>query len=50
MIMDDKIDSRYYINVQYLMNKSLPRPTLKRTIFITGWGEWLPLITVDTEV
>jgi len=41
------IDEKYYINVKELMNKQLPRPKLKPTVLVTGWGEWLPLV-VDT--
>ena len=44
------VDKRFYIKVKDLMVKSLPRPRLKRTVFVTGWGEWLRLITVDCEV
>lgn len=43
------MNNEYYINVLELMIKSLPRPRLKRTIFVCD-GEWLPLITVETEV
>ena len=42
----DKIDRKYYVNVRELMNKELPRPTLKRTVFVTGWGEMLKLVMV----
>ena len=40
------IDMEYYINVKELMDKQLPRPSLKRTVFITGWNEWLPLVVI----
>ena len=43
----DKIDPKYYINVKELMVRTLPRPTLKRTI-IVDHDEWLPIIGVDT--
>lgn len=43
------IDKRFYINVKELMIKSLPRPRLKRTIFIVD-GEWLPLIKMECEI
>ena len=43
------IDKQYYINVKDLMLKSLPRPRLRPTVFVCD-GEWLPLITVETEV
>ena len=43
------IDKRYYVNVRELMIKSLPRPRLKRTVFVCD-GEWLRLISVETEV
>lgn len=42
----EKIDERYYINtarIMYEKNIDLPRPKLKPQIFVTGWGEWLPL-------
>ena len=40
------VDEKYYINVQELMIKALPRPRLKPVIFVTGWGEWLKVIVV----
>ena len=40
----------YYVNVARLMAESLPRPKLKPTILVTGWNEFLPLVTVTTEV
>lgn len=43
------IDKKFYINVKELMIKSLPRPKLKPTVFVLD-GEWLRLITVETEV
>lgn len=43
------IDPKFYINVKEVMIKSLPRPRLKRTIFVVD-GEWLPLIKVEAEV
>lgn len=42
----EKIDERYYINVCSLMKQTLPRPRLKPTVYVTGWGEWLRLIIV----
>ena len=39
------IDRRFYINVKELTDRQLPRPTLKRKIFVCD-GEWLPLITL----
>lgn len=41
----------FYINVAQLMDLHapkcrLPKPKLKPTIFITGWGEWLQCIVV----
>lgn len=45
-----KVDLRYYINVRDLMNKQLPRPKLKPTVFITGWNEWLQIKGVDTGI
>lgn len=51
-----KIDEKYYINVRELMvydtpRCNLPRPTLKRkSIFVTGWNEWLQIKGVDTEI
>lgn len=48
-----KIDEKYYINVLELMvydtpRCKLPRPALKRkSIFVTGWNEWLPIISVE---
>ena len=44
------IDKRYYVNVRELMVRALPRPRLKPTVFVTGWGEWLPIITVEADV
>jgi hypothetical protein len=41
------IDEKYYINVKELMNKQLPRPKLKPTVFVNV-DEWLPLVVVDT--
>lgn len=45
------IDDKYHIKVKELMDLkypkcTLPRPRLKRTIFVSGWGEWLRLIVV----
>ena len=37
----------YYVKVADLM---LPKPSHRKTIFVTGWNEWLPLITEVTEV
>lgn len=46
---NEKINSKYYINVASIMNLKqprckLPKPKLKPTILVTGWKEWLPLI------
>ena len=49
-VEQEMIDKKYYVNVKDLMVQLLPRPRLKRTVFVTGWGEWLPLITVECEV
>ena len=50
----DGIDEKYYINVARIMQMKtprcrLPRPRLKPTIMVTGWNEWLPLITIEAE-
>ena len=44
-----KINNDYIIQVKDYMPKTLPKPRLKRRIFVTGWGEWLRIITVETE-
>ena len=44
-----KINNDYIIRVKDYMPQILPRPRLKRTIIVTGWGEWLPIIKVETE-
>ena len=46
-----KFNPEYYINVALLMQLKnprckLPRPKLKLVILVTGWGEFLPIITV----
>lgn len=51
---EHKIDEKYYINVASIMNIKhprcrLPRPKMKPTIMITGWNEWLQLITIEAE-
>ena len=43
------IDCRYIIKVKDYMPTVLPRPRLKRTVLVTGWGEWLPIITEECE-
>ena len=43
------VDEKYYINVQELMIKALPRPKLKPTIYVVD-DEWLPLIKVSAWV
>ena len=43
------IDKNYYVNVHELMNLNLPRPKHRTSILVTGWGEWLPIITVECE-
>ena len=44
------IDCQYIRRVKDYMPVLLQKPRLKRTVFVTGWGEWLRLITVETEV
>lgn len=49
------IDEKYYINVARIMNLKTPRcrlqkPTLKPTILVTGWNEWLQIKGVDTGI
>ena len=39
-----------YINVAELMNENLPRPRLRPTVLVTGWGEFLRIISVEAEV
>ena len=39
------IDKKYYINVAKLMQITLPKP---RRRLMTGDGEFLPLVVVDT--
>ena len=51
-MIEHKIDLKYYINVSEIMLLKTPRcrlqkPTLKPTILVTGWKEWLPIITVE---
>lgn len=51
MSLDD-FDLKYYINVAEIMQLKTPRrklqkPTLKPTILVTGWNEWLPIISVE---
>ena len=41
------VDEKYYINVKELMLKQLQKPRLKPVVFVTGWNEWLPLISVE---
>lgn len=45
--------NNFYVNVKSLMIKQglidLPRPRLKPKILVTGWNEWLPIITMETE-
>jgi hypothetical protein len=50
-----KKDSKYYINVAEIMQLKTPRcrlqkPTLKPTILVTGWNEWLQIKGVDTGI
>ena len=53
-----KMDERFCINVKKLMVEQelpapkckLPKPKLKPTVFITGWNEWLQIITVECEI
>lgn len=40
-----RVNPKYYVKVKELMNNELPRPRLKPTILVTGWLEFLPLIT-----
>jgi hypothetical protein len=54
-MIQTKKDSKYYINVAEIMQHKTPRcrlqkPTLKRTILVTGWNEWLQIKGVDTEI
>jgi hypothetical protein len=44
-----KVDKNYYVSVKDLMNKTLPRPALKKTILVND-GEWLPIVTVVTDI
>jgi hypothetical protein len=44
-----KVDKNYYVSVKDLMNKTLPRPSLKKTIIVND-GEWLPIVTVVTDI
>ena len=44
-----KVDKNYYVSVKDLMNKTLPRPALKKTILVND-GEWLPIVTVETSI
>ncbi|WP_407374526.1 hypothetical protein [Methanobrevibacter sp.] len=51
----DGIDEKYYINVAEIMRLKTPRcrlqkPTLKPTILVTGWNEWLQIKGVDTGI
>ena len=39
------MNNDYYINVKELMMRQLPRPRLKRKIFVLD-GEFLPLIKI----
>ena len=50
-----KIDSKYYLNVAKIIQLKtprcrLPRPKMKPTIIVTGWNEWLPIISVEAEI
>ena len=40
------MNRKYYINVKELMIRQLPRPRRKPTVYVTGWGEWLPLVII----
>jgi hypothetical protein len=40
------MNKQYYINVAEVMARQLPRPKLKPTVLVTGWGEWLPLVVI----
>lgn len=50
-----KIDKKYYINVAEKMQLKkpqckLPRPKPKTPkILVTGWNEWLRIITIEAE-
>ena len=46
------IDEKYYINVARIMQQKqhLSKPRLKRTILVTGWGEFLKIIGVETGI
>lgn len=41
------INTKYLIKVRDYMPVPLQKPRLKRTVFVTGWGEWLPIIKVE---
>ena len=41
------VDENYIIRVGDYMEKDYPRPRLKRTVLVTGWKEFLPIIGVD---
>ena len=43
------IDCRYVIKVKELMDP-LPRPSPKHLLLVTGWNEWLPLITIGVGI
>ena len=42
-----EFDVKYYKNVS---NYMLQKPRKKITILVTGWGEFLPIICVGTEI
>ena len=46
-----KIDKKYYFNVAEKMRiNKLPRPKPKTPkILVTGWNEWLRIITIEAE-
>jgi len=43
------LNTNYYVNVQELMNRSLPRPKHRTTVLVASWNEWLPIVTVECE-
>lgn len=42
-----KINKKYYRKVADYM---LPKPTKKVSVLVTGWGEWLQIISIDGEI
>lgn len=48
------MNERFYINVKSVMENQgifdLPRPSLRPTVYVTGWNEWLKIISVESEI